>query len=63
VLEDCDEPVLENGETTKPQPLVWNMLYVINFFDKERIVVICCISQYSFTFELWIFNSNWILSG
>jgi hypothetical protein len=22
VLEDCDEPVLENGETTKPQPLV-----------------------------------------
>jgi hypothetical protein len=29
VLEDCDDPICENGETTNPQPFVCNMLYFL----------------------------------
>lgn len=46
MLEDCDDPILENGEATKPQPLVRNIFCFIKLLTKT-VVVICCISQYS----------------
>lgn len=48
MLEDCDDPILENGEATKPQPLVRNVFCFIKLLMKT-VVVICCISRYSAT--------------
>jgi hypothetical protein len=38
MLEDYDDPILENGEATKPQPLVRNMFYLIKLLRKKIVV-------------------------
>jgi hypothetical protein len=46
VLEDCDDPIVENGEATKPQSLVRNVLCFIQPFACMDKLVNFSISQY-----------------